>query len=73
MRIWLTALVLVASVTAASADTRSWFRPPPNASVIPVQNLNCGIPPIPPIGCKPPGVCVCDQTGQKCQWQFVCN
>lgn len=35
-------------------------------------NLSCGIPPIPPIGCKV-GACVCDQYGQNCQWQFICG
>ncbi len=35
-------------------------------------NLSCGIPPLPPLGCKV-GDCVCDQSGQNCQWTFVCN
>lgn len=35
-------------------------------------NLNCGIPPIPPVGCKV-GPCVCDQNGQNCHWTFVCS
>lgn len=67
------AIVLIASVTAASAQTRFGLKVPPNASIIPVQgSISCGIPPIPPVGCKI-GSCVCDQTGQKCQWQFICN
>jgi hypothetical protein len=44
--------------------------PQPNASLIPV-NMACGIPPIPPVGCKI-GDCVCDETG-RCRWTFVCN
>lgn len=36
----------------------------------------CGIPPIPPIpqiGCKKmQPTCVCDGSGQKCHWEFVC-
>lgn len=32
----------------------------------------CGIPPLPPIGCKL-GPCVCDQNGQNCQWTFICG
>lgn len=35
-------------------------------------NLSCGIPPIPPIGCRV-GACVCDQYGNNCQWTFICN
>lgn len=37
-----------------------------------LANLACGIPPIPPIGCKV-GVCVCDKNGQNCQWTFICS
>lgn len=37
-----------------------------------VASLNCGIPPIPPVGCKV-GACVCDQYGRNCSWTFVCN
>lgn len=35
-------------------------------------NMACGIPPIPPVGCKV-GACVCDQNRQNCQWTFICN
>ena len=35
-------------------------------------NFSCGIPPIPPIGCKT-GPCVCDKNGQNCDWTFVCR
>lgn len=35
-------------------------------------NINCGIPPIPPIGCRV-GACMCDQSGRNCRWTFVCN
>jgi hypothetical protein len=34
------------------------------------QSLACGIPPIPPIGCRSPH-CVCDVYGH-CQWVFDC-
>jgi hypothetical protein len=37
-----------------------------------VANLQCGIPPIPPLGCRV-GACMCDQYGRNCQWTFVCN
>ena len=39
--------------------------------------LSCGIPPFPPI--PPIGtthcekVCVCDQRGDNCHWEFVCE
>ena len=36
------------------------------------SNLACGIPPIPPIGCKV-GPCVCDQYGRNCKWTFICG
>lgn len=35
-------------------------------------SLACGIAPIPPIGCKV-GPCVCDQSGNNCQWTFICK
>jgi len=35
-------------------------------------NLSCGIPPIPPVGCKV-GACLCDSTGRNCQWTFACR
>jgi hypothetical protein len=71
---FIVALALVGSVTSAHAQSRLLAKPvPPNASIIQVQNVMCGIPPIPPIGCRGPGVCVCDQTGQRCSWQFNCN
>jgi hypothetical protein len=38
---------------------------------IPV-NIQCGIPPIPPIGCEV-GDCVCDSSGSRCHYEFVCN
>lgn len=37
---------------------------------------DCGLKPIKPIipiGCKDLApVCVCDETGKKCKWQWVC-
>lgn len=35
-------------------------------------NMACGLPPLPPLGCKV-GACVCNQYGQNCQWTFVCS
>jgi hypothetical protein len=37
-----------------------------------VASINCGIAPIPPIGCRV-GSCLCDQNGRNCRWTFVCN
>jgi hypothetical protein len=34
--------------------------------------MSCGLPPLPPLNCDV-GDCVCDQNGNNCQWQFVCN
>lgn len=48
--------------------TNSWN----DGSFLKTQNINCGIPPIPPIGCRV-GACICDQTGTRCQWTFVCG
>lgn len=70
---FIVALALVGSVTAAaSAQTRSMLKLPPNASLIRVQNMSCGFAPFPPFGCKV-GPCVCDQSGRNCQYQFICN
>lgn len=37
---------------------------------------DCGIKPIkpiPPIGCKDlEAVCICDESGNKCKWHWVC-
>lgn len=35
-------------------------------------NVQCGIPPIPPVGCKQ-AVCICDDYGMNCRWEFICN
>ncbi len=35
-------------------------------------NYACGYPPYPPYGCKV-GACVCDERGDNCEWQMVCN
>jgi hypothetical protein len=35
-------------------------------------NLSCGLPPLPPVGCKL-GSCVCDANGNNCRWTFVCD
>lgn len=43
-----------------------------DGSFIKTQNINCGLPPLPPIGCRV-GPCVCDQTGTRCQWTFICG
>lgn len=36
------------------------------------MSMNCGIAPIPPIGCRV-GQCVCNGSGSNCRWTFVCN
>lgn len=70
---FIVALALVGSVTAASAQTRTLLKPPPNASLIRVQgNMSCGFAPFPPLGCKV-GPCVCDQNRQNCHYEFICN
>ena len=53
----------------AAAQVQS---PPPMTPIIKAQNINCGFKPFPPIGCKV-GPCVCDQTGMRCQWTFICD
>ena len=35
------------------------------------QIVQCGIPPLPPLGCKNPR-CVCDTSGH-CHWEFDCS
>lgn len=66
MRVILTALL--ASLTAfASADELPMSKLPKLA-----YNLNCGLKPLPPIGCQV-GACVCDASGTSCQWTFICG
>ena len=84
MRMFL-ALALSVAALAAQADNSTmdaaWRPEKPRAPLLErlgvkdegaVSNLSCGIPPIPPIGCKV-GPCVCDQNGQNCQWTFICR
>jgi ABC-type antimicrobial peptide transport system ATPase subunit len=42
------------------------------ASVTPDANIACGIPPIPPIGCRV-GPCVCDAARRNCHYEFICH
>ena len=37
-----------------------------------VANLSCGLPPLPPLGCKV-GPCLCDANGKNCAWTFICH
>jgi len=37
-----------------------------------ISVVKCGVPPIPPVGCKV-GDCVCDQSGNNCHYVFVCK
>ena len=37
----------------------------------PAMAQQCGIAPLPPLGCKNPH-CVCDTSGH-CHWEFDCN
>ncbi len=84
MRMFL-ALALSLAALSAQADNSTtdtaWRPEKPRAPLLErlgvkdegvVSNLSCGIPPIPPIGCKV-GPCVCDQNGQNCQWTFICR
>lgn len=41
-------------------------------SVVHAYRLGCGIPPIPPIGCRV-GPCVCDANGDNCHYEFICG
>jgi len=45
-----------------------------SSAQLPVTKVNmmCGIPPIPPIGCRV-GPCQCNQFGQNCQFVMVCR
>ena len=36
------------------------------------MSWKCGFKPFPPFGCKV-GSCVCDSTGNNCEWTFICN
>ena len=44
----------------------------PTTQLVQYGSLACGIPPIPPVGCRV-GACVCDQYGQNCQWTCICR
>lgn len=59
----LTALILSAGLAVKPPQ----YSKPPAVKV----NINCGIPPIPPIGCRM--VCSCDMRGLNCRWTAVCG
>lgn len=63
--------VLVFSVLAM-VGAASFPIAEPTRSTVTRANFGCGIPPIPPIGCRV-GPCVCDQRGQNCRYQFICG
>lgn len=69
-----TIAICLATLCAATSAEAQWGvkKAPPNTTVIRAQTLACGLPPLPPLGCRNP-TCVCDQTGTRCQWTFVCN
>ena len=61
MRRFVTALVLAASLVTGGAALAGYCGYPP-------------YPPYPPYGCsamRP--VCVCNATGTRCWWEFVCE
>jgi|HubBroStandDraft_6_1064221.scaffolds.fasta_scaffold32211_5 hypothetical protein len=44
------------------------------ASPVYAQSLQCGLKPLPPVGCKSEKArCICDADGDNCQWEFVCG
>jgi hypothetical protein len=49
---------------------------PPGGAPVATMQANCGIvplKPVPPLGCKDlTPSCVCDSTGQRCAWQWIC-
>lgn len=53
------------AASAVAALLAAWALPA-------LANLSCGLPPLPPLGCKL-GPCVCDKDGRNCQWTFVCS
>lgn len=66
-------LTAAAVVTAMACPVPKIQATPAPRPIIQAQSsMACGIPPIPPLGCKV-GACQCDQYGQNCAWTFVCN
>lgn len=67
MKILITAiLILITGVILGNSKINR------SESFIKMENMACGIKPIPPIGCVV-GNCVCDQNGSNCRWTFICN
>lgn len=65
------AVLLSAIPAGADAATLKLHKTPTQTLITPI-NINCGIPPIPPIGCRI-GPCQCDASGRFCQWTFICG
>lgn len=75
MRKMITAVLLCIAAQAgsvASADEPSRQLSPKEAIFGVKQNMSCGLPPLPPLGCKV-GPCMCDASGGNCQWTFICS
>lgn len=70
----MTRLLAAALCLFASTAEAATYKPVRPAHQTPIvrTNMNCGLPPLPPIGCRI-GPCQCDASGRFCQWTFICR
>ena len=69
MRTLLVSCILLSGSTVSLAQMQT----PAQSLIVKVQSsVNCGIAPIPPVGCRV-GACVRDQNRRNCHWTFVCR
>jgi hypothetical protein len=68
------ALLVVAVLLVASAALAGPLPKPPQTQslIVKVFNWSCGLKPLPPMGCQI-GACVCDEDGDNCSWQTICD
>lgn len=50
----------------------NWGLPNVDSRYLKPVNMSCGFKPFPPLGCVV-GACVCDSSGNNCQWVMVCK
>lgn len=70
-RVVMNACLATALLLSIATNDKPVCQKPPRI-ILAQGSMSCGLPPLPPLGCRV-GSCVCNQFGQNCQWQFVCN
>jgi hypothetical protein len=63
----MTAIVLVVGLGTTQPPSTRGLSPH-----VQKTNFKCGFKPFPPFGCQV-GPCICDSSGNNCEWQMICR